>query len=350
MHDTRRPIVIEPGHGRLAETAVTPREAEAPGSGLAELGTPHRSVSNHERAVRVIAFLIGGVLLLSAWAVQAVLEGTRVQAAAQGVQSGMPHARLAPVLRLLGIPFPAVAADICWIVAVQQFASLRHTPDPAADKALFELVDLTVTLDPGFVTAYRTGAVFLAEPPPLGPGDVRGALRVLRRGIAASPERWELRFDEGFLQYRLLGRYDEAAASFLRASRLRGAPWWLKPLAANTLAEGGRRAAARALWRAQLDESRLVWMRQQARRRLDQLDALDEIDRLRGIVEKARKAGLQPPYSWDALRMAGRLRAAPLDPAGTPYLIAPHGRVMLSPVSPLAPLPAEGGFTEPAGR
>ncbi|MPZ20102.1 MAG: hypothetical protein GEV06_19625 [Luteitalea sp.] len=294
--------------------------------------------------MRITAFLIGCVLLLSALAVQVVLERTRLQAAA-AAPGEMPHARMAPMLRLLGVPFPAVAADICWIVAVQHFASLRHAPDPAADEALVELIDLTVTLDPAFISGYRTGAALLAEPPPMGPGDVQGALGVLRKGIGVSPERWELLFDEGFLQYRSLRRYDEAAASFLRASRLSGAPWWLRPLAANTLAEGGRRPAARALWRAQLDETRPEWMRRQAERRLDQLDALDEIDRLQGIVDEARRSGLQPPYSWDALRLAGRLQAPPRDPGGTPYIIEPTtGRVTLSPVSPLAPLPAEGGF------
>jgi hypothetical protein len=297
--------------------------------------------------VRVAAFLIGGVLLLSAWAVQVVVERTRVQAAA-GAPDDVPYARMSAMLRLLRIPLPAVAADISWVVAVQHFATLRHASKPAADRGLFELVDLTVTLDPAFVAAYRTGAVLLAEPPPLGPGDVRGALGVLRKGIAVLPERWELCFDEGFLQYRSLRRYDDAAASFLRASRLRGAPWWLKPLAANTLTEGGRRTAARALWRAQLDASRPVWMRRQAQRRLEQLDALDAIDRLQEVVDKARRAGLPPPYSWDALRIAGSLRTAPLDPAGTPYTIeSTSGRVTLSPVSPLAPLPTEGGFTGP---
>ncbi|MPY90544.1 MAG: hypothetical protein GEU99_21805 [Luteitalea sp.] len=302
--------------------------------------------------MRVTAFLLGGVLLALATGLQVALEAAHERAArANQAREDTPESVMVPALRLLAVPFPEVAADITWLRAVQYFARFRHSRASADDRTLSALIDLAVTLDPNFVAAYRTGAVLVAEPPPMGPGQAQVAVGLLEKGIEEHPSRWELLFDKGFLQYRSLRKYDQAAASFLRASRMTGAPWWLRPLAASTLAEGGRRAAARALWRAQLRESQLSWMREQAERRLEQLDVLDSINRLQRVVDAARASGQRRPYSWDALRAAGRIQAAPRDPEGTPYMLDPmNGRVELSPTSPLAPLPVEGGFVSRQGR
>ena len=85
--------------------------------------------------------------------------------------------------------------------------------------------------------------------------------------------------DLGFVYYWHLHDYKSAAATFERASELPGAPSWLRPLAAVTLAEGGHRDASRALWQ-QLAQSDEPWLRDSAKLRLAQLDAMDTIDSL----------------------------------------------------------------------
>ena len=91
------------------------------------------------------------------------------------------------------------------------------------------------------------------------------------------------------------------------------------------------------MWQAIYESADNDWLRQDAERRLLQLQAADEIDQLQAIVN--RDAGV--PREWPALVRAGRLRGTPVDPAGEPYVIDDTGRVRLATGSRLFPLPDE---------
>jgi hypothetical protein len=185
------------------------------------------------------------------------------------------------------------------------------------------LLDLATTMDPYFSIAYRFGAIFLGEPYPGGPGRPDLAVALLNKGLVAQPEKWQYMQDLGFVYYWHLHDYRAAADAFQRASAMPGAPNWMRPLAAVTLAEGGNRNASRALWTqmAQADET---WLRDSARLRLAQLDALDIMD------------------AWRRARAAGQRPAVPLDPSGTPFAVDPAtGDLTVAPESRLFPLPGQ---------
>src|SRR6185503_15354402 len=110
-------------------------------------------------------------------------------------------------------------------------------------------------------------------------------------------------------------------ASFEQGSQLTGAPWWLKSLAATTLAQGGDRRSSRQMWAAIRQSAENDWLKQEADRRLAQLQALDEIDRLQQAVQIAGARTGQRPADWPSLIRAGVLPGVPLDPAGRPYEI-----------------------------
>ena len=77
----------------------------------------------------------------------------------------------------------------------------------------------------------------------------------------------------------------------------------------------------------------------QRRRRLLQLDALDQIDALQTIVRRVPPAAGEG-HSWALLVRRGALRGVPADPAGEPYRLDPAtGRVSVSERSPLYPMP-----------
>ena len=114
---------------------------------------------------------------------------------------------------------------------------------------LYTLLDITTSLDPLFDIAYRFGAVFLAEAYPAGAGRVDLAVKLLEKGIAARPDKWEYMQDIGFVYYWYAHDYRQASAWFQKASEVPGAPVWLKPLAATTLAQGGDRESSRTMWR-----------------------------------------------------------------------------------------------------
>lgn len=239
--------------------------------------------------------------------------------------AGLLYVRSPAVARRLALGYPGLGADLYWIRALQHFGQERLSP-PGHVRTyalLYPLLDLTTTLDPYFSIAYRFGAIFLGEPFPGGPGRPDLAIALLRKGLAAQPQKWQYMQDLGFVYYWHLRDYHAAADAFQRAAELPGAPSWLRPLAAVTLAEGGNRRGSRALWQ-QLAQAEEDWLRQSAQLRLAQLDAMDIMDAWR----RAKAAGLNP--------------ALPDDPSGTPFEIDPATHdITVSRASHLFPLPGQ---------
>jgi hypothetical protein len=236
-----------------------------------------------------------------------------------------------------------VAADLSWIRALQHFGAERLSP-PGHVRTyalLYPLLDLTTTLDPYFSIAYRFGAIYLGEEYPDGPGRPDLAIALLKKGVAAQPTKWQYMMDLGFVYYWHLRDYKTAASAFERASAMPGAPSWLRPLAAVTLAEGGHRAASRSLWR-QLEQSEEPWLHDSARLRLAQLDAMDVIDSLHARVRAFREAHLDEPATWERLVSARLIPGIPLDSSGTPFVLdATTGAITVAPQSKLFPLPGQ---------
>ena len=256
---------------------------------------------------------------------------------------GLMYLRSPAVVTRIVLDYDAIAADIYWIRALQHFGEERLSPPEhrRTYELLYPLLDLTTTLDPYFSIAYRFGAIYLGESYPGGPGRPDLAVALLQKGLAAQPDKWQYLMDLGFVYYWHLHDYQSAAASFQRASGLRGAPAWLRPLAAVTLAEGGHRDASRALWQqlAQADEP---WLRDSATLRLAQLDAMDVIESLQARVEAYRQAHPGEPVTWERLAAARVLPGIPLDSSATPLALDPAtGAITVARESKLFPLPGQ---------
>jgi tetratricopeptide (TPR) repeat protein len=261
----------------------------------------------------------------------------------------------AAVQRVSG-PFKMLAADLYWIRAIQYFggAKRRLAADPlnpapppllaSADsdayRLLYPMLDITTTLDPRFNIAYRFGAVFLAEAYPGGPGRPDLAIALLQKGLRARPDKWEYMEDIGFVHYWYLHDYKAAAEAFDQASKVPGAPWWLRSLAATTVAQGGDRRSSRVMWEAIRQSAEIDWLRRDADRRLAQLQALDQIDELQKIVDRYTASTGDRPDGWAPIVRLQGWRGVPADPSGAPFELS-GGRVALSPASTLAPLPDE---------
>ena len=140
-------------------------------------------------------------------------------------------------VRRLSGAYTALAADLYWIRAIQYYGGAKRRLDeqplgPAPPpllaavetpeyNQLYTLLDITTSLDPLFDIAYRFGAVFLAEAYPAGAGRVDLAVKLLEKGIAARPDKWEYMQDIGFVYYWYANDYRQAAAWFQKAARCR---------------------------------------------------------------------------------------------------------------------------------
>jgi hypothetical protein len=246
------------------------------------------------------------------------------------------------LLDRLSLEFDALAADVYWIRAVVYYGSARRSGDPEKNyDLLYPLLDITTTLDPQFLLAYRMGAIFLSEGYPGGPGRPDLAVALLEKGLKQSPDRWQLMHDIGFVYFWTIRDYKTAASWLERASEVPGAPVWLKPVAAGMSARGGDRGTARLMWQ-ELLKSDADFLSDTARQRLAQLDALDQIDALHSLIARVTLATGRRPASWRDLIGEGWLRGEPRDPAGFPYVMDPvTARVTVSHESLLYPLPTD---------
>jgi hypothetical protein len=300
-------------------------------------------------------------LSLLAGAVQLQATRERLFPPSSGDADAM-YLRSATAVRRLSGAYTALAADGYWIRALQYYGGTKQRlqgqawiPEPPPMLAapmsgdyslLYPMLDLATSLDPRFTVAYRFGAVFLAEAQPRGAGRPDLAVALLEKGIRAQPDKWEYMEDAGFVHYWYQHNYRAAAGWFQKASEVPGAPWWLRSLAATTVAQGGDRRSSRVMWEAIRQSAEIDWLRQDAERRLLQLQALDDIDSLQRAVDAFVRSSGQPPADWLTLVRAGVIRGVPVDPTRTPYELTAQGRVHLAASSPLAPLPEEPRQTD----
>jgi tetratricopeptide (TPR) repeat protein len=247
-----------------------------------------------------------------------------------------------PALARLSLSFDALVADLYWIRTIQHYGGDRLSQrGESRYELLYPLLDITTALDPRFTIAYRFGAIFLSEPWPGGPGRPDQAVKLLEKGLAAEPHKWQYAYEAGFVFYRL-GRYRDAASWFRRASEIQQAPEWLGPLAAATLARGGDRDVSRFLWQQIRASAEEDWMRQTAERNLVQLDTLDHIATLQPLVDRYAREHPDGPLTWERLIAAGVFPGIPLDLTKTPYGLNPWwGTIVVAEQSPLFPMPGD---------
>ena len=220
-----------------------------------------------------------------------------------------------------------LAADLYWIRAIQYFGS--HAQAAQAGQRvdfdlLYPLLDITTTLDPRFNIAYRFGAIFLSEQYPHGAGRADLAIALLKKGLETQPGRWEYWEDIGFVYYWTLRDYRKASDAFQHGADVKGAPWWMRSLAATMLVRGGDRNTSRLLWTQLYETANNEYARSAALNKLMQLQAIEDIERLQAAFDRVL------------------LRGLPSEPTGKPYVVN-GSRVELSPDSSLNPLPIEPG-------
>ena len=235
-------------------------------------------------------------------------------------------------LRHLSLGCEGLLADIYWTRVVQYYGRQRLAKSGRFD-LLGPLLQITTTLDPQLVVAYRFGAVFLAEKPPSGAGQPLQALHLLRRGIVANPDYWRFWQDLGFVYYWDLQDYAGASRAFRIGSERPGAGVWMRPLAAAVAAKGGERETARLLWSEIYRHADNDQIRRSAQDHLAALAAQDDLGRLNLLLVRYREHFGPRARTFGEIVAAGLLSRIPVDPSGVPYVVNSGGEADLSPAS-----------------
>src|SRR3990170_400261 len=154
-------------------------------------------------------------------------------------------------LKRLSLGYKELLADIYWMRALQYFGGGRFKEKNP--EMLYHYFDILTDLDPKFVNAYRFGGTFLAEPPPLGLGDIERGSMLFDKGRKNNPDNFRIPFEEAFIYYLYVKDYDKAAELFNEASEkpsltdLRRVT--IKGMAASAQSKGGNRKLSREIWK-----------------------------------------------------------------------------------------------------
>ena len=256
--------------------------------------------------------------------IDSTLGAFRPQEEALYLQSGKHVKMIAP-------GFEGIAADLYWLRTVQYFGGQRTYSRDKNFALLYPLIDITTTLDPRLEIAYRYGAIFLSEPPPVGAGRPREGIAILERGARALPDSWWLRQDMGFFYYLFLKDAEKASEVLTEASKIPGAAFWLKAMAADLLAKGGDREKSRRMWRQMYEQAEEGILKANAHDRLQVLDARDEADRLTAAAAEFERRQGSRPASLAELQASGLAHDPIVDSTGVPFEMDPSsGRVTIS--------------------
>jgi tetratricopeptide (TPR) repeat protein len=231
--------------------------------------------------------------------------------------------------RRLSLGFNGLAADWYWMRSLQYVGGkIINLPENVALdnlsqlnlKLLPSLLDTATTLDPQFLDPYEYAAVVL---PAI---NVDEAIRITKKGIDANPSAWRLYQHLGFIYWQQ-HNYQAASEAYGKGAQIPEAPAWMEAMKARMAAEGGSRSTAREIYTRMYEQSTDDKVKEMARRRLMQVDAMDQLEAMRKVLAAYFERTKRCPGNWKeaepifrALRIPTDASGTPLDPSGTPYV------------------------------
>ncbi len=234
----------------------------------------------------------------------------------------------------MSLEYAPLAADLYWTRVVQYYGGKHENRQTNLD-LLWPLLDVTTTLDPNLIVAYRFGGMFLSDSPPRGAGKPEQGIELLRRGIRNNPEYWRLYEDLGFIYYFDLRDYPKAAEVFLEGSKKPGAMIWMKTFAARISEKGESLETSTMLWGEIYNSTSEPSIKENAKVHLQLLRARADCEQLNKLAAEYKKRSGHPPANVRDLVNAGLLPGLAVDPAGVVYWFDLEGNAQINPASPL---------------
>lgn len=242
--------------------------------------------------------------------------------------------RSGKLVKVMSLEYAPLAADIYWTRVVQYYGN-KHMRKDKNLELLWPLLDITTTLDPNLLVAYRFGGIFLSPAPPEGAGRPDLAVKLIQRGIQANPDAWRLYQDLGFVYYIELKDYKKASEAFLEGSKNPKAYMWMKAMAAKIAAEGESFSTSYFLWKDIYESTADSVVKKSALKHLRLLKVKEDCKELDARAnEYEKRYGRRPKHVSELVR-AGLLPDLPVDPLGYAYIFGEDGKAELNLQSPL---------------
>lgn len=242
--------------------------------------------------------------------------------------------RSGPLVKAMSLEYAPLAANLYWTRVVQYYGN-KHRSQQANLDLLWPLLDVTTTLDPNLLAAYRFGGMFLSDSPPRGAGQPQRGIELLQRGIRANPEYWRFYEDLGFIYYFDLHDYPKAADALMTGSKVPGAMVWMKAMAARISEKGESLEISAKLWSEVYNSTNDPTIKENAKVHLQLLRARADCDELNKLAAEYKERTGRAPKELRDLVNAGLLPGLAVDPVGVVYWFDPEGNAQINPASPL---------------
>jgi hypothetical protein len=238
------------------------------------------------------------------------------------------------VMKKLSLEYAPLMGAIYWTRVVQYYGEKHRMHDQHLE-LLWPLLDITTTLDPNLIVAYRFGAIFLSDSPPRGAGEPDQAVTLLERGMKANPDYWRFYQDLGNVYYFDKKDYAKASQAFTAGSKFPGSPPFMKIMAAKIAAEGESLNTSYALWLDIYQTASDKDIRKNAEDHLKLVKAEMDLRQIDLLAVDYEKKVRRRPTRISELSEAGLLPGVPKDPDGFPYVLGETGKAEIHPQSPL---------------
>lgn len=238
------------------------------------------------------------------------------------------------LIQRMSLEYAPLVGAIYWTRAVQYYGE-KHRLHKQNLEELWPLLDITTTLDPNLIAAYRFGSTFLSDAPPRGAGDPDHAVELLRRGIQANPDFWRLYQDMGNVYYFDKKDYPRAAEAFAQGAKIPGAAIWMKVMAAKIAADGESLETSYFLWREVFQTAQDPQIKKNAGLHLRLLKVDLDLRQLNQLADEYERRKGRRAAKMSELVQAGLLPRMPVDSEGYPYVLGEGGKAELNLNSPM---------------
>lgn len=220
-------------------------------------------------------------------------------------------------LKPVSFGYHILLSDFLYLWSIQYYTDLSIRP---RIEYLPHTYDIITDLDPHYIDAYQTGALFLfyeGRNPQAG-------LRLLNKGFQKNPREWILPVEAGFYCMLNLRNRKLAAHYFELASKVPDAPSLTKRTLASLHFKMGEKELAYRIWKEVYETEEKPSIRRIAFQHMHDLQVLIDLDHLRKAIAQYRNKFQSYPLNLNQLVSSKFLQQVPLDPEGEAYEYNPQ--------------------------
>jgi len=261
------------------------------------------------------------ILLCFASAIAVHYDVNRVFQTEQASMSQLLYLPSGKYLKAASFGYDGLLADFIYLWSIQYYGDVRFYPEVQYLKHTYDII---TELDPYFLDAYYTGALFMfyeGRNPQAG-------LALLDEGLKNNPNEWILPVDAGF--YCLFNLKDKnlAASYFEKASQVPGAPSMPKRLLAGIRFRLGDKLTAYLLWKEVYETESRPTIKQTAYQHMFELKVLLDLELLQNAIRRFHSQYGKYPLNLTQLVPAGMIPTVPVNLDGEPYDYDPQAGIV----------------------